>query len=154
MPSGPSSPGTPAGPTSGGASGPLGGAAGGWSPGWKEMTPRANQSARIVATTEPPRIAQLFLVMPSFVAMSGNLRASRGPAARHQEQDGHAHGEPALDLLQDQGARAVRDLGRDLDAAVDRPRVHDRQVRLGPLEASPGEPEQPRVLAHRREGEP
>src|SRR5215510_14775415 len=50
---------------------------------------------------------------------------------RQRLQHRHAHGHAHLDLLADQRLRAVGDRGVDLDAAVDRPGMHDQRVRLG-----------------------
>ena len=46
-------------------------------------------------------------------------------------EDGHADRDAPADLLQDHRARAVGDLRRHLDAAVDRPGVHHDRVGLG-----------------------
>ena len=50
--------------------------------------------------------------------------------AGQQIQHRHAHGDAVGDLLENHRVRAVGDLGRDLDAAVHRPGMHDDHVRL------------------------
>ena len=45
-----------------------------------------------------------------------------GQVAGKRLEHRHAHGDPHLDLLADEGLRSVGDVGRDLDAAVHRAR--------------------------------
>src|SRR4051794_36816530 len=63
------------------------------------------------STTVPPR---------STSSWSDNV----GPRSQQLEQDGTAHGDAVGDLARDDRAREVGDLGRDLDAAVHRTRMH------------------------------
>src|SRR5580698_253730 len=51
-------------------------------------------------------------------------------------ENGHPHGDPGLDLIEDHALRPVRDLRVDLDAPVDGPRVHDDRVRPGARQGS------------------
>ena len=61
------------------------------------------------------------------------LGAARALAAGEQlVEDRHPHDEPALDLRGDQRGRAVDHLRRELDAAVDRARVHEQLARAEP----------------------
>src|SRR5690606_27767430 len=65
-------------------------------------------------------------------------------------QDGHAHRDAGLDLIEDRARGAVGDLGIDLDAAVDGAGVHDEAIGLGQGETSPVEAELSGVLAGAR----
>ena len=56
-------------------------------------------------------------------------------AARQQEQHAHAHGHALGHLVEDDGVRAVGDLGRQLDAAIHGPGMHDQDV--GPRVRAP-----------------
>ena len=49
-------------------------------------------------------------------------------------EDGHPHRDARLDLIEDDAARPVGEARVELDAAVDRPRVHDDGVGLGERE--------------------
>src|SRR5262245_12819034 len=66
---------------------------------------------------------------------------------QHRHPDRHAVG----DLLENHRIRPVRDFGRDLDAAVHRPGMHDDHVRFGAGDALDGHPEEVEILAQRRE---
>src|SRR5919108_6683513 len=66
-----------------------------------------------------------------------------------QVQHGHAHRDAVGDLLENDGERAVGDLGRDFDAAVHRTRMHDDDVRPRPAQARFGHTEHVEVLAQR-----
>src|SRR5262249_16092449 len=48
-------------------------------------------------------------------------------------EHGHPDGDAVGDLLEDHRVRTVRDVRRDLDAAVHRSGMHDDDVRLGKL---------------------
>src|SRR5271169_6728082 len=61
--------------------------------------------------------------------------------ARQKVEHGHAHGDAVGDLLENDGIRTVGDLGRDLDPAIHRPRMHDDHVGLRALHALHGHPE-------------
>src|SRR5262245_36897233 len=61
--------------------------------------------------------------------------------ARQRFQHRHAHGDAHLDLLADQGLRAVGNRGVDLDAAIHRAGMHHQRVRLGIGELLLVEPE-------------
>src|SRR6266436_8187468 len=54
-----------------------------------------------------------------------------GLAARHQQvEERHPHRDPVRHLVHDDRVRPVRDRARDLEAAVQRPRMEDDDVRL------------------------
>src|SRR5215831_750636 len=59
-------------------------------------------------------------------------RLAPGQEVEHRHADGH----PPGDLVQNDGPRAVRDRGLDLDAAVDGAGVHHDGVALGQAEAA------------------
>src|SRR5438093_5112250 len=67
---------------------------------------------------------------PPFNNFIGPLVA-RLSAAGEEVQHRHPHRDAVGDLLENHGVRAVRDIGRDLDAAVHRSRMHDDDVGPG-----------------------
>src|SRR5690606_15680022 len=62
------------------------------------------------------------------------------------KQHGHADGDAALHLVEDQAARAVGEFGLDLHAAVHRSRVQDHRALLGPGEGAAGKAEVARIV--------
>ena len=71
------------------------------------------------------------------------LSCGRAHGHRHHS---HARRDALADLLQEHRPRAVGDRRIHLEAAVDRPRVHDDRVRPGGLEALVGETVKAEVL--------
>src|SRR6185503_6925016 len=72
-------------------------------------------------------------------------------SACQKVEHGHPHGDAVGDLLENHRIRTVGDVGRDLHAAIHRPRVHDDHVRLGAAYPGGGHAEHVEVLAQRRE---
>ena len=71
--------------------------------------------------------------------------------AGEQVQQRHPDGDAVRDLVGDQRLGAGRDIGRDLDALVHRPRVHDQRIGLGAPHPRVIETESRRVFTHRRQ---
>src|SRR5215203_3945690 len=88
---------------------------------WPSSTRRSKEPSRswLGSMTRPPWIRSLGIrLLVPFVD------------AGEEVEDGHPHRDAVGDLLEDHGVGAVRQLARDLDAAVHRPRVHDDDVVL------------------------
>src|SRR4029079_12610563 len=77
--------------------------------------------------------------------------AARGGGAGEEVEHCHSDRDAARNLVGDQGLRTRRDVWRDLDALVHRPRMHDE--RLGTSKSKPfaGQTETRRVFAQRRQ---
>ena len=74
-----------------------------------------------------------------------------GRVAGEQVQQRHPHRDAVGHLVRDHRPRVDGDVGRDLDALVHRPRVHDDDVRRRGPQPLPGQPVARRVLAQRRQ---
>ena len=72
--------------------------------------------------------------------MASQCRGDRG-------EHGHAHRDAVVHLLADDRARAVGDLGGDLDAAVHRARMHDEHAGRGQLQPLRRQAEIPKYAA-------
>src|SRR5438552_1429231 len=72
-------------------------------------------------------------------------------STRQQIQHGHPDGDAVGDLLENHRVRTIGDVGRDLDAAVHRTRMHDDDVGLRQAHAVSGHAEDVEVFAQRRE---
>src|SRR5713101_7774070 len=93
---------------------------------------RVLKSERIVRIHVPPQVGQCLSVLRWFEDFRSILL--RGRLSAEQIQHRHADGQAVGDLLENRGVRTVGDLGRDLDAAVDRSGSKKQYVRLGQLE--------------------
>ncbi len=78
----------------------------------------------------------------------GSVPDETGVVPGDQVKDRHPHREPVGDLLQNHRSLAVGSVGVDLHAPVDRPRMHDQDVRLQAGHARPVQSELGAVLAH------
>src|SRR5687768_4892352 len=65
---------------------------------------------------------------------------SRSMSPHQQVEDCHPDGNARRHLVENYGKRAVSDVGRNLDAAIDRPGMHDDDVRLSALRALMAQP--------------
>ena len=93
--------------------------------------------------------------------MAGNRGRALGPVlflcagmhapAGREIQNRHSNGDAVFDLVEDERAGAVGDVGRDLDAAVHGAGVEDDGVLFGQVEAVVRETIVDRIFAKRRE---
>ena len=104
---------------------------------------RRRRARRPRRSTRPPRI--------SSSPRRAVDRHVQLPRSEQAVEAGHAHGDAVGDLLGDERGRPLGDLGRDLDAAVHRARVHHERVLAQPRGALDGEPVARGVLAQARE---
>src|SRR5437763_8836898 len=113
---------------------------------------RPGSSPVPTASMRPPAIRTSQVASASPAGSTRRPRRSRRSAKRgllhrpvggteHEVEQGHPHGDPVGDLVDDDGAFQVRDVGRDLDAPVHRAGMHDD--RLGPHELHPAAVEPP-----------
>src|SRR5215210_3306406 len=109
---------------------------------WPSSTRRSKEPSRswLGSITRPPWIRSLAMRLLVSLVDAGE-----------EVEDGHAHRDAVGDLLQDHGVGAVRQLARDLDAAVHRPGVHDDDVVLRQSDLVGVEAEELKVLADRGE---
>src|SRR5579875_943629 len=114
-------------------------------------------ASSMAATTSPftSTSARLAPVASRTVPPATSTWRSRGgkegPRAQEEVQDSHAHRNPARNLGRYERRGAVGDLGRDLYAPPDGPRVHDEGAWAEQARALGGEPVGGLVLAGRGE---
>src|SRR3989442_7930511 len=93
------------------------------------------------STRRPPR---------SRMSANGDLLHRPVGGTEHEVQQGHPHGDPVGDLVDDDRALQVRHVGGDLDAPVHRAGMHDDRLGFHELHPAAVEPPEGGVLPQRR----
>src|SRR6266850_1729396 len=112
---------------------------------WTRSMPRAG------SRTLPPRMQRgLAMGLLRLLHRMLHRRLVRRLVSREEVENRHPHGHPVRDLLQDDRVLSVRHVLGDLNPAVHRAGMHDRDVGLRPFEARARDAVDACVLAERR----